>query len=499
MTHYETLKNKLVEIQDLQAIHSLLHWDMEVMMPRGSARRRAMQGATLAGIVHNKQNTEVPALLEQVEQHELDQLDEVGKANVREIRRALDRSMKLPESHVRALSQATSEAQQAWVQAKQNDDFDAFVPHLEKLTALRIQEAEYQGYEENPYDALMEDYEPGMKASQLVPLFEELVTELKPILSGIRNAEQVDDSCLRGFLSQSDQLKWSREVMEKLGYDYNTGRQDLSAHPFSISFGPEDVRITTVVNENDFTAMLYSSIHEAGHAMYEQGLKPENYGLPSGQYCSLSIHESQSRLWENNIGRSHHFWPHFLPSLAALYPDGLKGVTPDMMFKAVNKVEPTLIRIYSDELHYHMHIALRFEIENELVNGRVKVKDLPELWNARIKEYLDLEVPNNREGVLQDIHWSHGSIGYFPTYSLGSLFAAQFARQAEKDLPQLPGEYQKGEFSTLLNWLRENVHVHGKIYSSNALCKRITGEELSVKHFIDYAKEKYGRVYGIEL
>lgn len=499
MNHFDLLKAKLTETRDLAGIHSVLNWDQEVMMPPGGAMRRARQSATLAGLYHAKITTEVPPLLAEVEAHEFADMSPTDQANIREIRRQVDRLVKLPEAHVVETSRVVSEAQQAWIKAKKENDFPQFAPVLERIFDLRIQEAEYIGYEENPYDALMDDYEPGMKASVLVPLFENIVSELKPILSKIAAAPQVKDDFLKAHVGSKAQLAWSENVLKSLGYDFNRGRQDLSAHPFTINFGSEDVRITTVVNEKDIQAMLFSSIHECGHALYEQGLPPEHYGLPASVHCSLSIHESQSRLYENNVARDLPFWQHFHPSLAALYPDGLKGKTPEDIFQAVNRVEPSLIRIYSDELHYHMHIALRFGIENDLVNRRIKVKDLPELWNARIKETLGLDVPSDAQGVLQDIHWAHGSVGYFPTYSLGSFFAAQFMHQAHQDRPTLKNELAQGQFGPLLDWLREKIHHHGRLYTSNELCKRITGEALNVSYFVDYAKEKFGRVYGIDL
>jgi carboxypeptidase Taq len=286
-------------------------------------------------------------------------------------------------------------------------------------------------------------------------------------------------------------------VVKSLGYDMNHGRQDLSAHPFSIGINPEDVRITTMIKNDDIRQMLYSSIHEAGHAMYEQGLPLVNYGLPAGSYCSLSIHESQSRLWENNVGRGLVFMEHFLPELKKLFKGKIDGKSAEDVFKAVNQVKPGLIRIASDELTYHFHVILRFEIENDLINKRLKVSDLPEAWNAKIKSYLGLDVPDDGVGVLQDIHWSHGSIGYFPTYSLGSFYAAQLMHAAGTAHPNLQAEFARGEFSTLKSWLRTNIHEKGRLYNAEDLCQQATGEPLNVRYFTDYAWEKFGRVYGI--
>ena len=499
MKPYEALKSKLQEISHLRTAASLLVWDQEVMMPPGGAPGRAREIATISGLHHEKFVHEGGDCLKAIEDGGLDQLDNFQQLNYAQIKREHEKLTKLPKEHVMELSKLSSQALPAWVEARKNNDFSKFEPILSRIVELKIQEADYLGYEENPYDALIDQYEPKMKASQLEDLFTPFKSELGDLLAQIRNAPQIDDSWMLQEIPKDDQLAWTAMVVEKLGYDFKHGRQDVSAHPFTIGFNPADVRITTMVQENDIREMLYSSVHEAGHAIYEQGLPMEHYGLPASVACSLAIHESQSRLWENNVARDLPFWEHFFPTVAELFPDKLAGKTPEDVFRAVNKVQPHFIRISADELTYHFHIILRFEIENALINKEISVADLPAVWNEKVKNYLGLTVEKDGQGVLQDIHWSHGNIGYFPTYSLGSFYAAQFMEYARKEIPHLEDDFKKGEFLGLKGWLNEKIHQKGRLYSAEELCTMVTGEGLNVQYFINYAREKFGRVYGIRI
>jgi len=338
-----------------------------------------------------------------------------------------------------------------------------------------------------------------MRASQIKAVFEPFKAELRGLLDQIKDCPQVPDAFLNQPIAPQTQLSFTEIVLKAMGFSFDHGRQDISAHPFSLAVDPQDVRITTRVDEHDIREALYSSVHEGGHALYEQGLSVEHIGLPVSEACSLSIHESQSRLWENNIARSLPFWEHFFPTLASMYPDQLIGKTPVDLFKAVNLVTPGLIRISTDELSYHFHIILRTELEDALINRQLKVADLPAAWNEKVKNYLGLDVPNDAQGVLQDIHWSHGSFGYFPTYSLGSFYAAQFVDAAKHAIPGLDSDIRKGEFGQLKSWLNQEIHAQGRLYSSEELCTRVTGKPLDVQHFIRYAKAKYSQVYGIQL
>ena len=365
------------------------------------------------------------------------------------------------------------------------------------MVDLKREEAELLGYDEHPYDALMDAYEKGARTSQIRELFSGVRSQLVEFVRQIADAPQVDDQLMNGHFDKDIQWQYGLDVLKKMGYDFDTGRQDISAHPFTTSFGSKDVRVTTRVDEANFRNMLWSCIHEGGHALYEQGLPVAQYGMPGGEAVSLGIHESQSRLWENNVGRALPFWTSEYPELQRRFPAAFNNVPLDAFYKAMNKVEPSLIRTEADELTYHFHIMIRFEIEVGLIEGSLEVKDLREIWNDRYKTYLNLQVPNYSVGILQDIHWSHGSIGYFATYSLGSFYAAQFYNQAVLDLPGLEDDLRQGQTNRLLNWLRENIHQHGRRYSSDELCRRITGESLNFDHFMGYAEKKYRGIYGL--
>jgi carboxypeptidase Taq len=498
MTTFEALQTQLQKVFHLKAALSVLHWDQEVMMPQGAAAMRASHISTLSGILHEQFIDHCGPLIDRLGD-EAGSLDTTQQLNLRAMQHDIRKMRKLPTAHVINLSRVSSEALHVWASARRENDFAAFAPHLSQLVELKIQEADYLGYEENPYDALIDQYEPMMRTSQIKAVFEPFKAELRGLLAQIQACPQVDDTFLHQAIPAKAQLDWTEVVLKAMGYDFNHGRQDISTHPFSLSVDPTDVRITTRVDEMDIREALYSSTHEGGHALYEQGILLDSLGLPASEPCSLSIHESQSRLWENNVTRSLPFWEHFFPQLAALYPDKLIGKTPVDLYKAVNLVAPGLIRISSDELSYHFHIILRTELEDDLINRRLRVADLPAAWNEKVKSYLGLDVPSDSMGVLQDIHWSHGSFGYFPTYSLGSFYAAQFMDAAMLALPGLDAEIRRGEFGRLKAWLNREIHAQGRLYSSEELCQRVTGKPLDVQHFIRYAKAKYSQVYGIEL
>lgn len=496
MKPFEHLKVKIREAAHLNSALALLSWDQEVMMPPGGTNFRAETIATLSGMYHDMMVIGVADALKAVEDAGLENLSPFEMRNYRSMRWQMDRMTKLPKELVIQSNRIRSEALSRWVEAKKKQDFSLFSPVLSEIVRLKREEANYYGYEEHPYDALMASFEPGITSSRLRQIFEPFKAQLGEILPQLAAQPQIDDAWIMQSIPAAKQLEWSKSVLETLNYDFNHGRQDLSAHPFSMNLNPEDVRITTMVLENDIRDMLYSSIHETGHALYEMGIPGEHFGLPAGEYCSLGIHESQSRLWENNVGRSREFWEHFFPSFRELFPDKLNGRGPEDCYRAANKVERGFIRIQADELTYHFHVALRFEIEHALIGGEVEVADLPALWNSKVKHYLGLTVPNDAEGLLQDIHWSHGSIGYFPTYSLGSFYAAQFMDTARERIPGLDQQFARGEFTPLKTWLNQEIHTHGRQYDSEELCTLATGKPLDVSHFIRYAKQKFGEVYS---
>lgn len=493
---YEKYVQQLRRISDVNYAAGVLSWDQETYMPDGGASMRAQQLSTLAGISHELSTDKSLGIL--LEELNADvSLDEKQKANVKQTLKDYRKAQKYTREFVEEKSKAISEAFVAWQEARAKSDFPIFAPRLEKLIAIKRKECEILGYESHPYDALLDDHEPGLKTAEVTKLFEDVRKELVPFVKSIAAKPEHSASLLLQHFPKNAQWEYSLGILRAIGFDFNNGRQDLSTHPFTINFGANDVRVTTRVDEHDLSDCLTGTIHECGHALYEQGIPASEYGLPSGESVSLGIHESQSRLWENNVGRSLPFWQGQFASLQAAFPEQMKNAKAEDVFKAINVVKPSLIRVGADELTYHFHIMIRFETEKAIFENRLEAKDIPAFWNQRYKDYLGINVPNDSEGCLQDVHWSHGSFGYFPTYSLGSFYAAQFYHAASKSIPALEEEIRKGNFASLLSWLRENIHRHGKHYQARELCERICDEPLNFSYFMNYAREKYGKLYGI--
>lgn len=496
MTAYEIFHDKLRRIADVGYASAVLNWDQETYMPPKGAALRAQQLATLAGIAHEMMTDKaLGELFESLSKDET--LDDRQRRNVKETLRQYEKSLKYPTAFVEEISRCVSEAFIAWQEAKKTNNFQLFLPKLEQLVALKRKECELLGYEKHPYDALLDNYEPGLTTAELTQLFNDVRAELVDFVKQLAAQPTHSDALLTQFYPKDQQWAFGIELLKEMGYDFDAGRQDISTHPFTTNFSPEDVRITTRIDEHNLADMVSGSIHEGGHALYEQGLPVEEYGLPGGEYLSLGIHESQSRLWENNVGRGLAFWKANTPLLKKHFPEHADQLTPEAIYSAMNVVRPSLIRINADELTYHFHILIRFEIEKALIEGSIEARDLPAFWNSRYKEYLGVDVPSDDQGVLQDIHWSHGSFGYFPTYSLGSFYAAQFYAAARKAIPELEAEIEKGNMAPLLRWLRENIHQHGRLYTAAELCQNVTGEALNFKYFMDYARAKYGALYSI--
>lgn len=494
---YEKYRSHLQKIADINFASAVLNWDQETYMPSKGAEFRAQQLATLAGVSHEMSvSDELGQLLNELNND--GSLDEKQKKNVQQSLKDYTDRKKYTTEFVEKMSRTVSEAFVAWQQAKQKDDFSIFEPKLSQLVDLKKQECEILGYKDHPYDAMLDQYEPGAKTADLTVLFADVRAQLVDFVKQIAARPQNNDKFMYMHYEKDKQWDYGLELLKQMGYDFDAGRQDLSTHPFTTNFSAQDVRVTTRVSERNLNEMMWSCIHEGGHALYEQGLPAEEYGLPSGEYISLGIHESQSRLWENNVGRSLPYWKANFPRLRATFPGNLADVTEKDFYKAMNIVKPSLIRTNADELTYHFHILIRFEIEKALIEGSISVKDLPSVWNAKYKEYLGIDVPSDAKGVLQDIHWSHGSFGYFPTYSLGSFYAAQFYAQAKKDIPSLEQEIERGNMAPLLAWLRGNVHRYGKFYKADELCVKLTGEKLNFKYFMDYARVKYSGLYDIQ-
>ncbi len=497
MNAYESLQERAREIAIYNSTASVLSWDQETYMPVKGGAYRAEQLAQLAGLTHRLGTaSEVGDWIKACEDKLPPCADEeqaaLRAANVREWRRDYDRATKLSSRLVEDIARTTSLSREAWAEARQVSNFAGFAPWLEKILGLVREQAEGWGYETCPYDALLEGYEPGARAAELTPVFSDLQRQLTPLLPKLQKITgAIDPSRLEGTYSAAEQQKLNRQVAEAMGFAFEAGRIDTTVHPFCTEMGPYDCRLTTRYNEKDFTSSLFGVMHEAGHGLYTQGLPPEYFGTPMGTYVSLGIHESQSRLWENQVGRSRSFWQHWYPLVTAQFPE-LAALPLDEFWLVVNRVKPTHIRVEADEATYNLHIILRFEMEQRLMSGELAVADLPQAWNKRFEELFAIPVPDDARGCLQDTHWSLGLIGYFPTYTLGTLNAAQLFHAAQKQVPELATDLQAAQYGRLLTWLREKVHRHGRRYSPTELMKLATGESTQAVYFMDYLKAKYG-------
>jgi carboxypeptidase Taq len=496
---FETLKSRLKEVHDLNQAAAVLGWDQQTYMPPGGTAGRAEQLSTLSKIAHEKfTSDEIGQLLGDLSGADFDYSSDEASL-VRVAKRQYDKARKLPLELVAEMSKTFALGHQVWTKARADSDFAQFRDTLAKIVDLNIQAAEAYGYQDHIYDALLDLYEPGMKTADVESVFDELKTNLVPLVAAIaEQKDRVDDSMMR--LEYEEQKQWDFGLLplQAIGYDLARGRQDKSAHPFTTNFSINDVRITTRVYKDQLPAALFGTLHEAGHALYEQNVDPSLEGTLLAGGTSLGVHESQSRLWENVVGRSREFWQFYYPQLQAFFPEQLGRVDLETFYRAINKSEPSLIRVEADEVTYNLHIFLRFELEQALLTQALKVDHLPEAWNAKIEQYLGLTPPNDAQGVLQDIHWSGGTMGYFPTYSLGNILSLQFYRQTLQDLPDLPQLFTRGEFGALLNWLREHIHRHGSKFTANELIRRITGAEtLEAGPYLAYIKAKYGEIYDL--
>jgi carboxypeptidase Taq len=393
------------------------------------------------------------------------------------------------------MSETVNKSFHAWIEARKQNSFAVFKNPLHDVITLKKQEADIIGYKEHPYDALMNDYDKGLTVAITDKLFNDLRPSLTVLLDKIKNTIQVDDGFLFQQFDKDKQWKFGIEILKRMQFDFEAGRQDISEHPFTTNFNCNDVRVTTRIDENDLGNMTWSCIHEGGHALYEQSLPASEYGLPLGEYCSLSIHESQSRLWENCIGRGLPFWKHNYVLLQSLFPSQLDHIHVEQFYKGINKVQPSLIRTEADEITYHFHVMIRYELEKMLIDGSLATSDIPHYWNEHYLKYLGVKVPDDVKGCLQDVHWSHGSFGYFATYSLGSLYAAQFYEEILQQHSSLETEIASGNNMLIISWLRQHIHMYGRYYNSGDLCMKATGDRLNSQHFISYATQKFEKIY----
>lgn len=493
---YDRYVDKMQKIATLGQCMAVLAWDKEVNLPVKGNAARANQMATLSGILHQEYTD--PAFGELLTRlSNMKSLSAAEKKNVSVTHQDYLKAKKLSHEFVVRRSNAISNCYNNWIKARAENDYAIYENSLQEIIDIKREEVEKLGYKDHPYDTLLDEYEPGLTVATLEPLFAGVKKDLRKLIKKINKQKQVKTNFLEGHFDKDKQWEFGLSLLDNMGYDSDGGRQDIAPHPFSTNLGPGDVRVTTRIDENDFCNMTWSTIHEGGHALYEQGLDESQYGLPTGSYLSLSIHESQSRLWENHVGRGKDYWKYHYPKLQEVFPKAFKKTSLNDFYKGVNKIAPNNIRTEADELHYHFHVLIRFEIERDIMAGKLNASDLKQEWNKKYKDYLGVKIKSDNEGVLQDVHWSHGSFGYFPTYSLGSFYAAQFFVQAIKDEPSILKQIKKGKHSKLLKWLRDNIHVHGRRYEAAELCKKVTGEELNFKYFLEYAKAKYGGIYGL--
>jgi len=491
----QELKTRLAEINDLESAAALLRWDQTTYMPAGGASARARQLATLSRLAHEKfTDPTIGRLLDELRPFgESLPYDSDEASLIRVTRRDYEKAVKVPPEFMAQLHSHAAASFGVWTQARPANDFALVQPYLEKTLDLSRQLADFFPGYEHIADPLIDFADEGMKVSTVRALFADLREQLVPIVEAITARQPADDACLHQTFPEAQQLAFGIEVIKRFGYDFERGRQDKTHHPFMTKFSLGDVRITTRVKENDLSEALFSTMHEAGHALYEQGIRMDLEGTPLADGTSSGVHESQSRLWENVVGRSRGFWEFWYPKLQAAFPEQLGSVSLDTFYRAINKVQRSLIRTDADEVTYNLHVTIRFDLELALLEGRLAVRDLPEAWRERYKADLGITPPDDRDGVLQDVHWYSFVVGgSFQGYTLGNILSAQFFEAAQKAHPEITSEIQHGDFSTLRNWLRQNIYQHGRKFMPSELVERVTGGPLSIDPYLRYLREKYG-------
>ena len=496
-TTMQKLKTILGEVFDLDTTYGLLTWDQQTYMPPGSSTDRSFKLSTLAKISHDKfASQEVGDLLSQLESN-IDVYEEGSHEQrlIKVARHNYDKATHVPAEWVAEFAKLTAVSHAIWEKARKESNFELFRPSLERIVKMKREYAGFFTPYEHIYDPLLDDYEPGMKTETIKRLFEQLRTSQVKLVQKIQGQEQVADWFLYQEFDRQCQWELGVEVIDRIGFDWMRGRLDTSTHPFTNGFSTDDVRITTRVEPKIFTMAFFATLHECGHALYELGIDPSLSRTPLAVGASLGIHESQSRLWENIVGRSLSFWQYFFPRVQHIFPDQFGDVSLDRFYHGINKVEPSLIRIEADEATYNLHVMLRLELEIALLKGDLPVGDLPGVWNELMKQYLGVVPDCDTNGVLQDVHWSGGMMGYFPTYALGNLISVQLWEQLKKDIPTVSSEIAKGEFGDLLAWLRDNIHQHGAKFEPQELVRKVTNSDIDPQPYLDYLWDKYGKIY----
>jgi carboxypeptidase Taq len=489
-------KEHLREIGKLESALSLLHWDQRTNIPRkGHAARAEVIGKLTKMVFGLSVADELGEYLEKLQG--VDGLSEVDRASVRVVGKAYRRHKAIPPAFYEEYAVASSRSETAWEEAKEKSDFQLFKPHLERMIDYARKFAEYYGYDESPYDALIEEFEPGMTSAELKTIIEPLRQDLVPFIKRLmEEGKRPQDGFMKGTFSEEMQRELSLKALSAMNYDFDAGRLDPTVHPFTTTIGPSDVRITTRFLPDNILSGLASSMHEGGHALYDQGIPDELRWSGLDEGASFGIHESQSRMWENLVGRSRPFWKFFAPIAGEIVPQ-LSGIPAEDLYRAANIVQPSLVRVEADEVTYNLHIMLRFELEEGLITGKIDAADLPELWRDGMKRYLGVTPQDDAHGVLQDVHWSSGLFGYFPSYMLGNLYSAQFFAAARREIPELDRQIEGGNLAELLAWLRRNIHQYGKMYEPKELIERVTGEKPDPSYFVSYIVDKYSDVYDL--
>lgn len=497
---YEELVTRLKNTALLSSCSAVLEWDEQTYLPPAGAEHRANQLALMAGIIHEQAtSSEIGNLLVELETNSDFSEASFERANIREARHEYDRATKLPRRLVEELSRVGTLSHHAWVDARKNNQFQEFLPWLEKMIDLKREQAAAIGYQGNQaYDALLDEYEPGTTSEMIEQAFVPLRNELVALVTAIKDSGVTPDvSILTQKYPVDKQREFSISAAETIGFDFNAGRLDIAAHPFCSGFGPGDCRLTTRYDEHHFPGAFFGTLHEAGHGIYEQGLSQEHFGTPLGSFTSLGIHESQSRMWENLVGRSRAFWDYFYQPAQTQFPEALENVDQEEFYRAINDVRPSFIRVEADEVTYNLHIMLRFELEKALISGDLKPADLESAWNEKFAEYFGITPDSPANGCLQDVHWSAGLIGYFPTYALGNMYAAHFFNAAENELGTLNTMIAEGEFTPLKDWLNQNIHKRGKLFRADRLLEVVTGETLSHEPLVGLLRTKYSELYNL--
>jgi carboxypeptidase Taq len=498
--HIDHLRELLGVVADIVNASAVLSWDQQTYMPPGGASARAMQLATLNRLAHEHFVSDAFQDALEKAKGEVKDLnpDSIDARLVKVTERLLNKRIKVPSAWVEEESRVTALAHQDWEKARAEANFPLFAPHLEKILALKREYAEFFAPYDHVYDPLLDDYEPGMKTADVEPVFEQLRVRQVPLIQAIMDSGvDVEDSPVRQAFDEQKQWDFGIEVAKAFGYDFNRGRQDKSVHPFTTNFSTGDVRITTRFDPKFLSTALFGTLHEAGHALYEQGVDPDFERTTLGGGASLGFHESQSRMWENLVGRSKPFWKAYYPRLQEIFPEQLNGVRLDDFYAAINKVERSFIRVDADEATYNLHIMLRFELELAMMRGDLEIKDLPEAWNEKFEASFGIKPPDDAKGVLQDVHWSFGGLGYFSTYTLGNLIAAQLWNKINADIPDLEAQIEKAKFDDLLSWLRQNVHRHGAMFEPLEFLDRVVGTGLDIEPYLQYLESKYGEIYAL--